>query len=66
MSCLSAEQKAEIVKEHQIDSTDTGSPNISKNTNTITIPAVVSCAWLTSAENCWTTCMRKTHRAIRT
>jgi len=24
MSCLSAEQKAEIVKEHQIDSTDTG------------------------------------------
>jgi len=25
MSCLSPEQKAEIVKEHQIDSTDTGS-----------------------------------------
>ncbi len=28
MSCLSAEQKAEIVKEHQIDSTDTGSPEV--------------------------------------
>ena len=28
MSCLSPEQKAEIVKEHQIDSTDTGSPEV--------------------------------------
>jgi len=28
MSCLSAEQKAEIVKEHQVDSTDTGSPEV--------------------------------------
>jgi len=29
MSCLSPEQKAEIVKEHQTDSTDTGSPLLS-------------------------------------
>ena len=28
MSCLTAEQKAEIVKDHQIDSTDTGSPEV--------------------------------------
>ena len=28
MSCLSAEQKAEIVKDHQTDSTDTGSPEV--------------------------------------
>jgi len=28
MSCLSPEQKAEIVKEHQTDSTDTGSPEV--------------------------------------
>jgi len=28
MSCLSAERKAEIVKEHQTDSTDTGSPEV--------------------------------------
>ena len=28
MSCLSAETKAEIVKEHQLDSTDTGSPEV--------------------------------------
>ncbi len=28
MSCLSAETKAEIVKEHQVDSTDTGSPEV--------------------------------------
>ena len=28
MSCLIAEQKAEIVKDHQTDSTDTGSPEV--------------------------------------
>lgn len=28
MSCLSAEQKAEIVKDHQIDPKDTGSPEV--------------------------------------
>jgi small subunit ribosomal protein S15 len=28
MSCLSPERKAEIVKEHQTDSTDTGSPEV--------------------------------------
>ena len=28
MSCLTAEQKAEIVKENQVDSTDTGSPEV--------------------------------------
>ena len=28
MSCLSPERKAEIVKEHQVDSTDTGSPEV--------------------------------------
>ena len=28
MSCLSAEQKAEIVREYQLDSSDTGSPEV--------------------------------------
>ncbi len=28
MSCLSPERKAEIVKENQLDSTDTGSPEV--------------------------------------